>query len=100
MHFVAAHFVASERSERFRDGGRTADKVARGETPSVTSSAAHSSPSFLPRSALLTVINAANTRVRYPPANAALRLFINLCVSARARLPLPSLALPIGREID
>jgi len=53
-------FRAGRAVSRWRCGWQSGSR----EPPSVTSSAANSSLSFLPRSTLLTVINAANTRGR------------------------------------
>lgn len=62
------------------------------EPPSVTSSAAYSSLSFLPCSTLLTVINAANTRGRPLYSDERTRGGIAIIYKlARAHRPLPSL---------
>ena len=62
------------------------------EPPSVTSSAAYSSLSFLPCSTLLTVINAANTRGRPLYSDERTRSGIAIIYKpARAHRPLPSL---------
>lgn len=90
----------SEWNGGFRDGARTADKVDRENPPSVTSSAAHSSPSFLPRSALLTVINAANTRGRPLSAGKRAATRGGFAIIYKLAPTASVVAFPIGREID